>query len=267
VIIFDRYTPKFVPPAGGVVSFGAVPPGIRLGIARTPTSQPMVMEDVEVLDWKRDHPLLRGLSLVKLYVGPSTPGLPPPALRLLPAIEPEVLVEGTRGPLIVLHREGRQTHIVCAFDLLQTNWPLRVSFPVFLHSALQYLAIGSDMDVRQSLPPGATPRIPRANLQRVDPNLKSIQLSGPMGSRKIDIPESGDFALPSLDQYERIAVNLLDSSESNLLPVREAPGGIGEVIEGGKGKARLELWWWLVACGAIPLLLIEWWVYTQRVHL
>jgi hypothetical protein len=42
---------------------------------------------------------------------------------------------------------------------------------------------------------------------------------------------------------------------------------VGEVIQQGAGKSRLELWWWLVACAALPLLLIEWWVYTRRVHL
>jgi len=27
------------------------------------------------------------------------------------------------------------------------------------------------------------------------------------------------------------------------------------------------LWWWIVAFAALPMLLIEWWVYTRRVHL
>ena len=68
-------------------------------------------------------------------------------------------------------------------------------------------------------------------------------------------------------QYERIAVNLLDASESNLIPAETAPGGVGETVAGGGKKSRLELWWWIVACCAVPLLLIEWWVYTRRVHL
>jgi len=270
VVIFDSYTPKFVPPAGSFISFGSVPPGIKLLAAKS-GELPMEVNDVEVLDWKRDHPILRGLSLAKVFVAKG--------LRLLPALESEVLVEGTQGPLIVLHREGRQTHLVVSFDVMQSNWPLRMSFPVFLHGAMQFLAIGSDMDVRQSLPPGASPRISRANIQRVDPNLKSIRLNGPAGSREVDIPETGDFALPPLDkvglytidppipQFEQIAVNLLDPNESNLLPLNVAPGDIGEVVQGGGGKARLELWWWLVACAALPLLLIEWWVHTRRVHL
>jgi hypothetical protein len=135
------------------------------------------------------------------------------------------------------------------------------------------------MDVRQSLEPGATPRIPRANIIRDHPDLKKIHLSGPGIERDLTIPETGDFALPPLDnvgvyrltptvpQYERIAVNLLDSNESNLIPVDRPPGNIGEAVGTAGGKSRLELWWWIVACGALPMLLIEWWVYTRRVHL
>ena len=43
-----------------------------------------------VLDWKRDHPILRGLSLSKLYVGE--------AIKLDVPIETETLVEGLQGP-------------------------------------------------------------------------------------------------------------------------------------------------------------------------
>jgi hypothetical protein len=135
------------------------------------------------------------------------------------------------------------------------------------------------MDVRQSFEPGATPRIPRANLQKVDPNLKQVRLNGAMGSRVIPVPETGDFALPALDkvgiytldpaipQFEQIAVNLLDANESNLQASDKAPGGIGETVAATGSKARLELWWWIVACAALPLLFIEWWVYTRRMHL
>jgi hypothetical protein len=140
------------------------------------------------------------------------------------------------------------------------------------------MALGAEMDVKQSLDPGATPRIPRANLQRAGADLKSIRLNGPI-SRELKIPETGDFALPPLDevglykldppvpQYERLAVSLLDSNESNLLPVATAPGNIGQAVAAAGTRSRLELWWWIVVCGALPLLLIEWWVYTRRVHL
>ena len=95
----------------------------------------------------------------------------------------------------------------------------------------------------------------------------------------VTVPPAGDFALPPLDrvglyktdppvpQAENFAVNLLDAVESNVQPVTQPPGNLGEAVAATGGKSRLELWWWIVACAALPLLLIEWWVYTRRVHL
>ena len=259
-----------LPPAGGFIYFGAVPPDVKLK-ASVQNELPVMLQDILILDWKRDHPILRNLALAKLYVGE--------AMKLEVPLESEVLVDGLKGPLIVLHREGRGVHLVVAFDLLQSNWPMKVSFPVFMHNALQYLAIGSDMDVREAFDPGATPRIVRSNLQKLGQDVKEIRLSGPGRSIKVPIPPAGDFALPALDkvgvyttdppipQFEQIAVNLLDDNESNLLPSDTPPGGLGETITAASGKSRLELWWWIIACAALPMLLIEWWVYTRRVHL
>jgi hypothetical protein len=274
VIIFDRYEPKFMPPSGNFIWFGALAPGLKLKVQKEPSGETAIVKDTMVLDWKRDHPILRGLQLGKMYVGES--------IKLIVPIETETLVEGFKGPLILLHREGRSTHLVCTFDLLQSNWPLRLSFPIFMNNALQYLALGSDMDVRESFQPGATPRIPRTNIQKLETQtgkpLHELKLSGPMGTKTVKIPDAGDVVLPALDkvgiyatdpaipQYEKIAVNLLDAAESNILPVDQAPGG-GTEVAAASGKSRLELWWWIVACAALPLLLIEWWVYTRRVHM
>ncbi len=286
VILFDRYKPEKLPPAGNFIYFGELPNGLKLKLARAagPTTgqsdgadagdaEPLVLEDIGVLDWNREHPILRGLSLSRLYVARSL------ALQLPLPQESQVLLDGLKGPLIVLHREGKSTHLLITFDSLQSNWPQRPSFPIFLSNALQYLAIGSEMDVRQSFQPGATPRIPRANLQRGENPIKKVRLSGPGMDRQLSVPDAGDFALPALDhvgiystdppipQFEKLAVNLLDANESNLLPTDKNPAGIEDVVTAEGGKKRLELWWWLVAVGAVPLLLIEWWVYTRRVHL
>jgi len=268
VIMFDAYKPKRIPPAGSFIEFGAVPDGLKLKVDKDQDTEDRVSG---VLDWRRDHPILHGLHMNLLNVGQM--------VRLDVPLESETLVEGTRGPLIVLHREGKQTHLVLAFDIWQSNWPRLQSFPAFMEQAVQFLALGSEMDLRQSYTPGATVRIPRSDLERLDPNIKTISLTGPEGTVKVPIPASGDFALPALDQvglyapnppiqhYEQLAVNLLDSNESDLVPSGNAPGDVGNTVVVKGGKSRVELWWWIVACGALPLLFIEWWVYTRRVHL
>lgn len=278
LIIFDRYSPKQLPAAGNFIYFGSVGPDLAVKAEKDPaTKKNLLITDTGVLDWRRDHPILRDRQLDKLYIAE--------ALKLEVPRDAEVLVEGTKGPLVVMHREGPSMHMVFAFDVLQSNLPFMVSFPIIMHNALQYMAIGSDMDVRQAYSPGDTPRIPRANLEKViegaatGTESPTLRISGPGMSRTLKIPPAGDFALPSLDQvglytldppvpqFERIAVNLLDPNESNLQPLDTAPGGVGEAVTAAGGKSRLELWWWIVACAALPLLMIEWWVYTRRVHL
>lgn len=269
VILYDRYYPRYTPPAGNFIYFGCAPTSGKLQAVKENNKYELI-NGVGVLDWQRDHPMLRHLNLSKLYAAHIVKlNLPPDA---------QTLVEGIKGPMIVLEREERSTCLV-VFDIMDSNWPLKVSFPIFMDNALQYMSLGSAMDVRPSYEPGSTPRIPRANLERAATNLRSLRLNGPMGSQVLSVPAAGDFALPALNrvglyqtdppvpQFERIAVNLLDSNESNLVPADAVPGSAGRAVVATGGKSRLELGWWIIACAALPLLLIEWWVYTRRVHL
>jgi len=34
----------------------------------------------------------------------------------------------------------------------------------------------------------------------------------------------------------------------------------------GSDKRRVDWWWWIVVAIALPLLFVEWWVYTRRLH-
>jgi hypothetical protein len=273
IIVFDRddeLKPQDVPRSGAAIYFGCVPPGISLKAALDENGQPVVLDDNNVLDWNRDHPILRNLNLTKLYALH--------AIKLLPTLDSQVLIDGTNCPLMVLHRENRAFHLVIPFDIIQSSWPRHWTFPLFLYKMLQFMSLGTDMSLRPSYAPGVTLRIPRTDLEKMDAFPTTITVNGPMGPLKAQVPKAGDFVLPALDrvglyttdppipQYEKIAVSLLDQTESNLLPAPVAPGSQGQATPVATGKSRLELWRWLVAA-VLPLLLIEWWVYTRRVHL
>jgi hypothetical protein len=274
VIVFDRgYFPKQLPSSGNFIYFGSVGPDLKIKAARQPgTDQPIILDENYVLDWKRDHPILRGL------LGLARGGIAR-SLQLEVPLESERIVEGYQGPLMVLHREGASVHLVLAFDPLESFLPTMTIFPAMMVNALQYMSAAGEMNLRQSLEPGAVVRVPRPNLERAGA-IRSLRLIGPDGSREVPITDAGEFALPPLDrvgvhrtdpiipQFERFAVNLLSDNESNVLPVDHAPGYPTIAAAGtGEGHARLDLWWWIIACAALPLLFIEWWIYTRRVHL
>jgi hypothetical protein len=278
VVIFDRCTPTFLPPAGNFVYIDAVPPhddgpAPKISAELDPTGSYAHVEDEYVLDWMRDHPILKDLAMGQLYIAA--------AMKLKPAADAQVLVDGLKGPLIVMSRDGKRTNLVIGFDVIFSNWPLKPSFPMFWRRSMEFLALGSDMNLRESFEPGMSVVIPRANLQRAGDGLKQLALIGPDGTKKYPIPASGDFALPPFSrvgiyktdppvpQYEKLAVNLLDADESNILPVADAPGGVaGAEVQNVKDQlTRREWWWYLVAFVGLPLLFIEWWVYTRRMHL
>ncbi len=91
VIIFDRYQPKFLPTAGNFVYFGATPPDSKIKgdpPVYVPQSQAK-QKIVGVIDWKRDHPILRHLALGNhAFADPIKLTVPP---------EAEVLMEGPAG--------------------------------------------------------------------------------------------------------------------------------------------------------------------------
>lgn len=270
VIVFDRHSPKALPENGSFVYFGALPPNTALKQQVNDVGVPQVATDLFVLDWQRDHPILRGMNLSRVFVAE--------AMRLNVPNEAEMLIEGTTTPLLVLYRQAKQTHLVFPFDSLQSNWPTHPTFQLCLFNTMQFLALGSEMDVREGYVPGAVPRIPRTNLARVGDDVREFRLIGPARTQTVTVPENGDFVLPPLErvglyrtepsipQYERLAVNLLDPVESNVMPSDIAPGSVGTVDSSSESRSRFEWWWWLVACVVLPLLMIEWWIYTRRVQ-
>jgi hypothetical protein len=273
VVIFDRHYPTWLPPTGSFVYFGCAPRDGKLHVIPAGHGRYQTVKDVPVLDWRRDHPILRGISMGNLYAESM--------LRLAVPSSARVLVDGVKGPMVVLDREGSTTSLVIPFDLLQSSWPLYQMFPQFIYQMLQYLALEADASVRPSYSPGATVRVSRATLAKMGSDVSSIEIRGPGFDKpkKVPVPKDGELVLPSLNrvgiyktdppvpQFEQMAVNLLNANESNLLPVDTPPGSIGTAVAGnGPGRSRRELWWWL-AVAAVPLLLVEWFVYTRRVHL
>ncbi len=148
VIIYDRVYPAWMPESGNYMYFGCAPTSGNLKVLKDGDVYETI-KDCSVLDWQRDHPILRHLQLGNLYAGSM--------LKLEMSGDSRTLIDGLKGPMLVLDHEGRNTNLVCTFDVLQSTWPLKLSFPIFIHSALQYLALGADMNVRPSYLPGATP--------------------------------------------------------------------------------------------------------------
>ena len=74
------------------------------------------------------------------------------------------MIQFIRYASLVKERGGKvEATPLPPFDVLRGTWPTRWSFPAFWVQAVQFMAVGADLDVKQSYDPGCTPRIPRTN--------------------------------------------------------------------------------------------------------
>ena len=281
VIVFDDYSPKALPPSGTFVYSGGLPPAGASDVkpVTNEKGEELFYDVSDVLDWKRDQPMLQGLNLGRMYVSQG---------RLLTVpVGADQLIEGVKGPMLILEHKGPRTNVIFSFDVSRSNWPMQKTFPIFAYQMFQYLAAGEDVRVRESVSPGSVVSVPRASLDRakVSADGGTVKLIDPSGgSRTLPADGVGSLAVdnldrvgvyrtePTLPQFERIAVSLLDETESNLLPAATDPGNLSGIEpakaaaeeKSGGGVRDVEWWWWLVAAAA-GVLTLEWVVYTRRV--
>jgi uncharacterized membrane protein len=273
VVLETKTPPEY---SGGMGTFdvvvldGASParigPGRFVLVNSTPGDVPIeslgTMEQPVVLDWVRNHPVMRFIDLSKVTVEE--------ALRVRPLAAGKTLLEAVGGPLIFLLEEPQRKAVFVGFDLFKTDLPLRVAFPLILANSLRWLQPvgleGSDLMVTAGAP----------FLLAVEHGVQEGTVQDPSGAtRKAEITRGalsfaqtdqvGVYTLTTGGKREvRFAVNLLDGVESNIrpqpLPVAPPPtaGEAGESF-----TYQRELWPFLLAL-ALLTLAFEGFLYWRR---
>jgi hypothetical protein len=261
VIIFDQYRPNQLPPVP-TLSLGATPP-----IDNLTRKQPANDNDAPgqvILDWQRRHPLMRYVTLSEVVLAdPSWLAVPP---------EATVLATAERGPVIAQLSAGGRRHVVSSFSVLDSNWPMQVSFPVFVSNALQQLGLGGLLDEA-----GVAYRTGQTAVVPVTESIEELRYGGP---EVLSAPVADDQAV--LGPFTRagvyrteaevepphgqLAVNLLDTLESDLRPADQLEIAAQPVKGKQSGRAvEQQIWPWFL-WGALALLMLEWLAYLHRMR-
>jgi hypothetical protein len=156
-----------------------------------------------------------------------------------------------------------------------SNWPVRLSFPVFVLNLLEYFGSGRDALNIRNVRPGQSVTF------RLDTAATSLALISPGGSAvTLSRDQEQAFRFAGTDRvgvYElrtgsqpvaHFAVNLLDGDESNIRPRGDQEIQIGHVKVAGERSyevGRRDLWK-LLALGALAISLFEWYIYNRRVY-
>ncbi|MBI3882545.1 MAG: VWA domain-containing protein [Verrucomicrobia bacterium] len=221
------------------------------------------VESPGIVDWKNTHPVLRAVSLDNVQVAEALAVKPPPWAV--------ALVDSPSTPLVLAGERGQQRIVWVAFDTLQSTWPLRVSFPIFVANAVQWLdpaaARNSRLNLRAGEPFRLTLTEPAKSLTLTTPDGATRTLTPSGEGRELLFAETtrhGVYRVTAGTNDVRFAVNLLDSNESNLTPRDELPlGRYAKVSAAAAVKANMEVWRWAAAAGLL-VLLFEWWFYHRR---
>jgi hypothetical protein len=216
-----------------------------------------------IVDWKSAHPLLRFVNFDNVQVAESLAVKPPPW-----GIS---LVESPQTPLIIAGELNRQRLVWIGFDPLQSTWPLRISFPIFMANAVDWLNPASANSGLYLVQPGNAFRytLPAkensAQLTLPDGGTRSLTVDE--GTRELvigDTHKQGIYHLKAGTNEVTFCVNLMDANESSIAPREELPiGRYAKVTATTMKRANLELWRWIAAAGLL-VLLFEWWWYHKR---
>jgi uncharacterized membrane protein len=262
---------------GGMAGFDAVvldstsPQRIGSGrfvlVNSTPGDVPIeslgTMENPVILDWVRNHPVMRFVDLSKVAVEE--------ALRVRPLAAGKTLLESVGGPLVFLLEEPQRKAVFVGFDLFKTDLPLRVAFPLILANSLRWLQPvgldGSDLMVTAGAPflLAVEHGVQEATVRDPDGGTRRAEITrGALSFAQTDRVGLYTLSTSAGRRDVRFAVNLLDAAESNIRPHPVAAAPAPTAGEGGDlFTYQRELWPFLVAL-AILTLAFEGFLYWRR---
>ncbi len=268
----ESYQPGMGEKFEAVIFDGAVPPSFDLNTTRgnflflkaTPfATKDALLDQPVITDVDATHPATRLASLQNVTILHAQ-------LLALPAPHDgwnfSAPMRSAEHPLLITGERGRQRIAALAFDVLDSDLPLRVAFPLLIHGTLDWLS-GGQADAAPSLATGEVLALTAG--QSVAP----VPLTAAPGPRDAQPQptvtgffqplKNGFYQTADADSKHWLAVNTFSAAESDLrdggekaIPVSKLPASL----------ATLHAWppsQWL-ALAAFVLLVAEWLLFHRR---
>jgi len=221
------------------------------------------VESPAIVDWKGSHPLLRFVNFDNVHIAET--------LSVKTPTWAASIVDSPQTALILAGELGRQRIVWVGFDPLQSTWPLRIAFPIFMANAVDWLnpaainasqlAVQAGSPLRLALSGGVS----AAQIKLPDGAVRPCEVNTTRGEIVFgDTVKQGVYQLTAGTNAVTFCVNLLDAQESDTTPKSELNfGKYAKVTNTTVRRASLELWRWIAAL-ALAVLMFEWWYYHRR---
>lgn len=254
VVVLDDTTPT-VWPEVNILSFRAA--------ATNWFAEKVPIDGPAIVGIKSTHALARFVTFDNVLIGE--------ALEVKPPSWSVAIAETAKRALIVAGEVERRRVVWVGFQVTRSTWPQRVSFPIFVANAVEWLnpaavnaaqlAVRAGSPFRYALAPGQT----NAQITMPDGAVRKVALD-PQGREIVfgETQRQGVYRLQTGTNSVAFCVNLLDANESNTQPKDEIEfGKFGKVTASSARRTNLEIWRW-IAAAALAVLLFEWWFYHKR---
>ena len=252
VVYFDRFSPKVLPERGNFVYIDPrgedSPWKVKGGI-----DKPLITS------YRKSHPLMRWIGMRDVNIGVGTK---------LDMERGDVSIASAFGvPMIVTRDDGGRRYVALAFDLRNSDLPLRVAFPVLMLNIVDYFQLDDDRLI-QNYGTGETWSVTvpmtegKATVQPPEGNPLDVPV---YNGRALVYGDQTGFYEVSADGYQRtIAANLSDEDESRIAPVElDLPQAEIDQDASELFFDRKELWIFALLA-ALAVLLLEWFTYNRR---
>jgi hypothetical protein len=257
LVIFDNLPPRPVK-APAIWSLGV--PSSQFGVTQTG-----VALNPRVIDFTRTDPILRFADLTGITIQKAE------RVAEIPGAGAHVIVHGSDGPLVVSSEQRGRRTLYSSWSVLDSDFPLRVCFPIFVANSVAWLTTGGGMaasdaggvtEVTGHLFDVATPD-GRATL--IDPNGDREALDASSGVAEIrSANRVGIYQVAGPTTHTRIAVNLLNESASDVRPKEEIDLSGSSVAATRSENMVLSEFWRPIVCLALLVLAGEWWLFVRR---
>jgi hypothetical protein len=253
VVFIDREIPSNLAASGNYVF-------VSPGGENSPWEVSGQVADPIITSYKKSHPLMRWIGMRDVNIGLAS--------KLKLGKGDTVVASAFGTPMIVTRDEGTRRMIAIAFDIRNSDLPLRVAFPVLMINLVDYFQL-DDSSLIQDFATGETWSV------RVSQEEGKAMVTSPSGgTREVPIyggqalvygEEVGFYEVQAGSEMQRVAANLSDPNESQIAPKElELPGQEVASDTNELFFNREELWIWAILI-LLALLVLEWWTYNRRI--
>lgn len=260
LVVFDRVAPPELT-VGSFLLIATTPTTLGAAASTAGWKGNGWIERPTLGGWATDHPLLRLVNLDGLRLART--------LRLQVPQGAALASDGQGRPLIGAYDDGSLRLVLLGFDLLESDFPLRVAFPIFISNLVRWVHPGSLRFSAKMVQAGEAavlavpPRATQLRLLRPDGARLTLPVHDQLTLRYEATDRVGIYRWQGGNELRAFAVNLLDPRESDIA-TRDHPAWSAPRLHAGVVQTTTQAYWRLPLLLGLLVLGVEWWLWRRE---